>query len=277
MGRLEIRVCGARNIANLQKIGKPDPYVKVRMGDKKKTQVRYKTRVIENNLNPVWNELFKFQVADYESTQVLFELWNDNVLVDDLLGSYNLSIDGLTRGVVKDMWAILTGAKGSSSELHLRILAVDFGRDPGPGDVVISSLEQDNLPPPTDQRYRPPKNYTPAPQVIVQQGYVAAPVGPPQTVVYGQPQYGGAPPMPTMSVYPSVPPPPPQMMYTVPPPQQQPYGYGAPPPPQPMYGAPPPMQRPPYMGGGPPPQMYGPPPPRPQMGVQMAYGVPPDM
>ena len=287
MGRLEIRVCGARNIANLQKVGKPDPYVKVKMGDRKKTKIRYKTRVIENNLNPVWNELFKFQVADYDSTQVVFEVWNDNIMVDDLLGSYSLSIDGLTRGVVRDMWAILAGTKGSSSELHLRILAVDFGRDPSPTDVIISSLEQDNLAPPTNQTYRPPKNYTPAPQVIAQQAYPAAPQGPPPPVVYGQQQYGAA--MPAYSAVPApmqqqpqrpygygAPPPSQQPYgYGAPPPSQQPYGYGAPPPPQPMFAAPPPPQRPPYMGGGPPPQSYGSPPQQP--GVQMAYGVPPDM
>lgn len=299
MGRLEIRVCAGRNVANLQKVGKPDPYVKVKMGDKKKTQMKYKTRVIENNLNPVWNELFKFQVADYDSTQVLFELWNDNVLVDDLLGSYNLSINGLTRGVVVDTWAILSGTKGSSSELHLRILAVDFGRDPAPTDRVIDSLEQDNLQPPADQTYRPPKNYTPA---IQGNGYYpAAPQGVPQPVSYGQqpygqPGYSAVPPpqpQPPQQGYPGygAPPGPPQQAYGYgappqqpygygappPPPQQQPYGYGAPPPPQQMFGAPPPPQRPPYMGGGPPPpQMYGPPPPQ-QPNVQMAYGVPPDL
>jgi hypothetical protein len=290
MGRLEIRVCGARNIANLQKVGKPDPYVKVKMGDKKKTQIKYKTRVIENNLNPVWNELFKFQVADYDSTQVVFELWNDNVMVDDLLGSYSLSIDGLTRGVVRDMWAILAGTKGSSSELHLRILAVDFGRDPAPTDAVISSLEQDNLQAPSNQTYRPPKSNPSTPSVIVQQGYPAAPQGPPQPVVYGQPSA-----IPTYAPMPQAPPLPgygygaapqqPQYAYGAPPPplhQQQPYGYGAPPPaPQPMFGARPPPQRPPYVGGGPPPppqQPYGyGGPQRPQPGVQMAYGVPPDM
>lgn len=282
MGRLEIRVCGARNIANLQKIGKPDPYVKVKMGEKKKTQIKYKTRVIENNLNPVWNELFKFQVADYDSTQVLFELWNENIMVDDLLGSYNLSINGLTRGVVIDTWAILTGTKGSTSELHLRILAVDFGRDPAPGDRVIASLEQDNMAAPANQTYRPTKNNSPGTQVIIQQGFPAAPQGPPIPVVYGaapvqQPVaygYGGMPPpQPPMPSYGA--PPQPSYGYGAPPPPSAPqpsYGYGAPPPA--MYGAPQPPQRPPYTGGPPPPQMsYGPPPPR---APQMAYGIPPD-
>lgn len=108
-------MCGARNIADTQKVGVPDPYVKVKMGDNKKTQIKYKTRVIENSLNPVWNELVKFQVADEDSTQILFEVWNDNILVDDLLGSYHLSLNGLHRGVVKDMWVILTGAKVTSA------------------------------------------------------------------------------------------------------------------------------------------------------------------
>ncbi|KAK7201943.1 c2 domain protein [Novymonas esmeraldas] len=294
MGRLEIRVCAARNVANLQKIGKPDPYVKVKMGDKKKTQIKYKSRVIENNLNPVWNELFKFQVADYDSTQVLFELWNENIMVDDLIGSYNLSINGLTRGVVVDTWAILTGTKGSSSELHLRILAVDFGRDPAPGDRVIASLEQDNMAPPTNQTYRPPKNNSPGSQVIIQQAYPAAPQGPPLPVVYGgggsppapmmgQPYgYGAQPPPPQPYGFGAPPPPPPQPYgFGAPPPPPQPYGFGAPPPmpppPMPMYGAPMPQPRPPYMGGPPPPMpMYGPPPPQPRP-AQMAYGIPPDM
>ncbi|KAG5471612.1 hypothetical protein LSCM4_03161 [Leishmania orientalis] len=264
MGRLEIRVCSARNVANLQRVGKPDPYVKVKMRGKKRSHVSYRTRVIENCLNPVWNEVFKFQVADYDSTQVLFELWNDNVIVDDLLGTYNLSINGLTRGVVLDTWVILEGTKSSSSELRLRILAVDFGRDPAPGEKVTASIEQDSAPPPTSQAFRPPNKYSMPPQVISLPSYSTLPPGPPRPVVYGAPgaampqvQYGYVAPLPSQS-----------------------YAYGAPPPPQQpqlhgySYGTPP--QRLPYIGGPPPPPIYGPvpSPPRP---VQMAYGIPPDV
>ncbi|CAC9518150.1 c2 domain protein [Leishmania donovani] len=288
MGRLEIRVCGARNVANVQKVGKPDPYVKVKLGSNKKSQIKYKTHVAENCLNPVWNELFKFQVADYDSMQVVFELWNDNVIVDDLLGSYSLSLNGLTRGVVVDTWVLLEGTKGSPSELHLRVLAVDFGRDPGPGDRLTLSLEGDTMVPSTGQTYRPPKNYVPPAQGIVLQSYPPAPLGPPPPVVYSasaapmpQVQYGYmAPPQPQGYAY-GAPPPPPQQ-----PPSQgygygaapapQNYSYGAPPPPQPMYGAPQPPQSLPYAAGPPPPQMYGPPPPQ-RRPVQMAYGIPPDM
>ncbi|CAJ1032690.1 C2 domain containing protein, putative [Leishmania shawi] len=272
MGRLEIRVCGARNVANLQKVGKPDPYVKIKVGDKKKSQIRYKTRVAENTLYPVWNELFKFQVADYDSTQVLFELWNDNVIVDDLLGHYSLSLNGLTRGVVLDTWVILVGTKVSSSELHLRILAADFGYDPQPGDRVVRSLEEDNITTPMYQIYRPPKNFSPQPQGVGLQSYPVAPLRPPQSLVYGAPvvpmphgqcTYFATPPQPQGYSYGAAPAPPN-------------YGYGAPSPPQPMYGAPLPPQQLPYPGGPSPPQIYGPPPPPPRP-AQMAYGIPPDM
>lgn len=269
MGRLEIRVCGARNIANLQKVGKPDPYVRVIVGEKKKAQMKYKTRVIEDNLNPVWNELFKFQVADYDKTQVLFELWNDNVFVDDLLGSYSLSINGLQRGVVQDVWVILTGTKRSSSELHLRILAVDFGRDPDAGAKITASLEEDKLVTPVGQSYRP-QGHPSSQTTVVQQGYASAPQGVTTTVVYGAP----APPpsAPTPVFLPSSP----AYGYAPPPPQMAGGYYGGPPPPQPMFAAPPPPPPQPTFFGGPPPQplMYGP--PRPAPPVQMAYGIPPD-
>ncbi|CAJ1031309.1 C2 domain containing protein, putative [Leishmania lindenbergi] len=142
MGRLEVRVCGARNIGHTQRAGVPDPYVKVVMGDRKKTQVKYKTKVAHNSLNPVWNEVVKFQIADYDSAQVVFELWNDNVIVDDLMGVYRLSVNGLTRRVVKDMWVILTGTHLSSAELHLQVLAVDFGADPQPSSTMVHSIEE---------------------------------------------------------------------------------------------------------------------------------------
>ncbi|CAC9518136.1 putative c2 domain protein [Leishmania infantum JPCM5] len=144
MGRLEVCICGARNIGDTRKAGAPDPYVKVVMGDRKKTQSKYKTKVASSSLHPVWNEVVKFQVADYDSEQIVFELWNNNVIVDDLMGAYALSLNGLTRGVVSDLWVILKGTGLSSAELHLQALAVDFGVDPQPSSMVVRSIEEYN-------------------------------------------------------------------------------------------------------------------------------------
>lgn len=279
MGRLEVRICGARHIGDIQKVGIPDPYVKIIMGDNKKTQIQYKTKVVNNTLNPEWNEVSKFQIADYNSAQVVFELWNDNVMVDDLMGSYRLSVNGLTRGVVHDIWVILTGARLSSAEIHLQVLAVDFGADPQPGSRVVSSIEEyiaastATAPTPAstpagalqnqssaadyDPAKKPTASSEPAVGIPLQAQAVPTSVAAPpqpqpayaQQPQYYQPQY--YPAQPQVVYAQQAPPPPPQVVY-----YQQ-----APPPPQPgYYAAPPP--HPGYYGAPPPPQQYSYGPPR---------------
>ncbi|GET91075.1 C2 domain protein, putative [Leishmania tarentolae] len=142
MGRLEVRICGARSMGDTRRASTPDLYVKVMMGDRKKNRPSYKTKVARSSLHPVWNEVVKFHVADYDTEQVVFELWNNNVIVDDLMGLYALSVNGLRRGVVSDICAILEGTGSTSVELHLQVLAVDFGADPAPNSTVVDSIEE---------------------------------------------------------------------------------------------------------------------------------------
>ncbi|KPI83986.1 putative c2 domain protein [Leptomonas seymouri] len=282
MGRLEVCICGARRIGDTQKVGIPDPYVKIIMGDRKKTQIKYKTKVVQNSLHPVWNEIAKFQIADYDSAQVVFEVWNDNVMVDDLLGSYALSVNGLQRGVVHDMWAILAGSKLSSAEIHLQVLAVDFGVEPQPGALRVSSIEEyinstapkpvisatensSAASPPASPDFDPVAKPSPV-MGIPLQGPVSSPayVQPPQV------SYASAQQQPLQYVqqqqlryFQQAPPPPPQpqVVYVqqVPPPQPQQVAYMQQPPPQTVYyqqGPPPPPQQAGYYGPSAPQQPY---------------------
>ncbi|ESL12091.1 hypothetical protein TRSC58_00147 [Trypanosoma rangeli SC58] len=129
MGKLQVCICGARNLHDSQIIGMPDPYCRVRLGD-----YRYKTKVVKDSLNPVWDETFRFQVADEATAQLCVELWNENIITDDLMGTYRLSLSNMTRGVVHDDWYLLNHSK-TNAELHLRILACDFGSNPKPIDA----------------------------------------------------------------------------------------------------------------------------------------------
>ena len=106
MGSLDCRVCAARNLADTQWISKPDPYCIVKL----EGQV-HKTSVKDNNTNPVWDEVFKFVVADENSSQLRLELWNKNLVSDEFLGQYTLSLSGLTKGIVKDQWFLLQQSK----------------------------------------------------------------------------------------------------------------------------------------------------------------------
>eukprot|EP00758_Cryptobia_borreli_P014729 Tbor_TRINITY_DN5951_c1_g2::TRINITY_DN5951_c1_g2_i1::g.19005::m.19005 len=132
MPRLDVRICEARNLADTQWISKPDPYVIVRLENQK-----HKTKSIENQLNPKWEEVFKFTVADENTSQIRFELWNKNVISDELMGVYSLSISGLKRGIVNDQWYLLQRCK-SNAELRVRLCAVDFGLIPTAEEVAAA-------------------------------------------------------------------------------------------------------------------------------------------
>lgn len=201
MPRLELRIVEARNLPNTQFFGKIDPYCTVSLENK-----QWRTQAIDNNTNPQWNEVFKFNVADADSSRLHFVVWDDNPGRDDFIGEYYMSISNLDRGQVEDKWVLLQQCKGNA-ELHIRLMAVDFG------DVTET---------PQTTNFRPmPQGYQAPPQQ--QQHYGGAP--PPQQGAYpSQPNYGN----PTQGGYP---------------PQQQ-QQYGAPPqqgyPPQ-QYGGQPPM------------------------------------
>lgn len=291
MGRLDVRVVGARNLADTQWVSKPDPYVILKLESQK-----HKTTVKENCLNPEWNEIFKFTVADENSSQLRVEVWNSNVVSDELMGVYTLSLSGLVRGVVRDEWFLLQQCK-SNAEIRLRVLAHDFGRTPGgaapvagPGGApalaggggVAQGIPLQQQPPgayPAPFQQTGGQQYVaPAPS-MPQQPQQQQP--PPARVVNPMPAYGA--PQPTYGA--------PQPAYGAPPQafggyggavpvQQVSYGGAA----APMYGggampgysAPPPSQPPaPFLG-------YGAPPPQPQqsplgapgpMGYQQSFGA----
>jgi Ca2+-dependent lipid-binding protein len=68
VGILLVKVVRAQNLRKKDLLGKSDPYVKLKMSDDKLPSK--KTAVKRSNLNPEWNEEFKFVVTDPE-TQAL--------------------------------------------------------------------------------------------------------------------------------------------------------------------------------------------------------------
>lgn len=252
MGRLDVRVVAARNLADTQWVSKPDPYCIVRVENQK-----HKTTVKENNLNPEWNEVFKFVVSDHQSAQVVVEVWNKNVVSDELMGSYSLSLSSLIRGVVRDEWFLLQRSK-SNAEIRLRLLAHDFGQSSSDGQMLVTSTSVSGvsaLPQsfPSPQAYPSPYQSTggqdpaqkpqsgaagyPQPQGTTTTSAVyRAPVNP--MPMYGppQPSYGSSAAATPYSPFNQPPPAVQRPVYGLP--QHQPVAYGQPPyNPQP-YGAP---------------------------------------
>ncbi len=68
-----------------------DPFCKVRVGD----QV-FRTKVMKNNLNPVWNETFVIPLAEVEKEVVKFEVFDwDRIGSDDLLGRFKFDFSSM--------------------------------------------------------------------------------------------------------------------------------------------------------------------------------------
>lgn len=69
-GVLKVTVIKASSLKNTELIGKSDPYVCLYIRPKCKES----TKVIDNNINPEWNEEFYLTVEDRETQFVTFEV-----------------------------------------------------------------------------------------------------------------------------------------------------------------------------------------------------------
>ena len=70
-GRLAVTVVKATCLVNMEMIGKSDPYVVLYI----RPMLKVKTKVVDHNLNPEWNETFHLIVEDKETQEVIFEVF----------------------------------------------------------------------------------------------------------------------------------------------------------------------------------------------------------
>ena len=65
-------VVKANDLKNMEMIGKSDPYVVVYI----RPMFKVKTQVVDNNLNPVWNQTFDLIAEDKETQSLILEVLN---------------------------------------------------------------------------------------------------------------------------------------------------------------------------------------------------------
>lgn len=69
-GQLTVTVVRANDLKNMEMIGKSDPYVVLYI----RPLFKVKTKVIENNLNPVWNQTYNLIAEDKETQSIIIEV-----------------------------------------------------------------------------------------------------------------------------------------------------------------------------------------------------------
>ncbi|XP_044979190.1 calcium-dependent lipid-binding protein-like [Hordeum vulgare subsp. vulgare] len=78
-GKVTVTVVRAESLKNKELIGKSDPYVVLFI----RPMFKEKTRVIDDNLNPEWNETFELIAEDKETQHIILEVFDEDSLKQD--------------------------------------------------------------------------------------------------------------------------------------------------------------------------------------------------
>lgn len=130
MGTLTVKVNNAVNLPIADRNGKSDPYCKFFVGDDNKHAV-FKSKTVEKDLNPTWNEGFEMEVKTRIDANFRIEVWDyDRARDDDLLGKANIDLKSLTPFEKKSVTVTLTSpskdvtlpSNGKPSTVNLTLL-----------------------------------------------------------------------------------------------------------------------------------------------------------
>ncbi|KAL9275665.1 Synaptotagmin-5-like protein [Drosera capensis] len=136
VGTLEVKLVQAKELTNKDLIGKSDPYAKLYvrpLRDRMKT-----SKVINNDLNPIWNEHFEFIVEDKSTQNLVVKIYDDEGLqASELIGCAQVHLKDLEPGKVKDVWLKLVKDleiqrdTKNRGQVHLELLYCPFGGENG--------------------------------------------------------------------------------------------------------------------------------------------------
>ncbi|XP_026387608.1 synaptotagmin-5-like [Papaver somniferum] len=132
VGTLEVKLVQAKELTNKDIIGKSDPYAVVYirpLADRMK-----KSKTINNQLNPIWNEHFEFIVEDASTQHLIVKIFDDEgVQASELIGCAQVLLKDLEPGKVKDVWLKLVKDLDlqrdtkNRGQVHLELLYIPFG------------------------------------------------------------------------------------------------------------------------------------------------------
>lgn len=98
-GKVTVTVVKANDLKNMEMIGKSDPYAVVYI----RPLFKFKTKVVDNNLNPVWNQTFELLAEDKETQSIIFEVFDQDIGQDKRLGIVKLPLIDLQAETPKEV------------------------------------------------------------------------------------------------------------------------------------------------------------------------------
>ncbi|VFQ84776.1 unnamed protein product [Cuscuta campestris] len=116
-GVLTVTVISAEELPVTDLSGKSDPFVVITM---KKSEHKSKTRVLNNTLNPVWNQTFDIIVEDGLRDLLILEVWDHDTFGKDKIGRCIMT---LTRVIMEGEYTEsfeVDGTETGKLNLHLK-------------------------------------------------------------------------------------------------------------------------------------------------------------
>ncbi|XP_031279710.1 synaptotagmin-4-like [Pistacia vera] len=153
VGTLDVKLVQAKELTNKDLIGKSDPFAVIfvrPLRDRTKT-----SKVVDNQLHPIWNEHFEFVVEDPTTQHLTVRIFDDEggVRAAELIGSAQVALKDLEPGKVKDVWLKLVKDlevqrdKKNRGQVQLELLYCPFGtessyKNPFSAEFSMTALEK---------------------------------------------------------------------------------------------------------------------------------------
>ncbi|KAL3650690.1 Synaptotagmin-4 [Castilleja foliolosa] len=152
VGILEVKLIEAKELTNKDIIGKSDPFAKIFIRPLRDRTKNSKT--IDNQVNPIWNEHFEFEVEDVTTQHLTIKVYDDEgIQAAEIIGSAQIPLRNLEPGKVKDVWLKLVKDleiqrdNKNRGQVHLELLYCPLNseskfRNPFDPDFRLTSLEK---------------------------------------------------------------------------------------------------------------------------------------
>jgi len=99
IGIIRIDIKDASNLKKVDTLGLSDPYTKITISGRSVGQ----TRIIDNNLDPIWNETY-YSIVQSRNDHIKFEIYDfNNINSDKRLGSVDFFIKDICKNVSEDV------------------------------------------------------------------------------------------------------------------------------------------------------------------------------
>ncbi|XP_074032959.1 extended synaptotagmin-like protein 2 [Leptinotarsa decemlineata] len=138
-GVLRVHVFEARHLmkkdVSILGKGKSDPYAVVTVGAQE-----YKTKVIDNSVDPKWDYWCEFQILESNGQQLYIHLWDkDDTGDDENLGRATIEVSNIVKKGNDDMWVTLEQAKHGM--VHLRLTWLALSKNYSDLDAILNETQ----------------------------------------------------------------------------------------------------------------------------------------